>query len=407
MVKTSLAFAVAVVLAAPPPARSDPAAAAVTGLSTDTLRLGRYLELTGHGFLAGADAMTLLHVDGSFEPDDGRPRPVDVEIVPEVLSGTRARYVVEEFDGPARIIDFRGETGWWSVIIRPVSWVAGNRVAGEPFSARLRIGAPRQVVHLRYLPAWRPALTRFGLAAMDRAVRDRILSVVRRDFAGTGVEFRETVPEDYALYSAVDIDGRDPNGLGAFGNDATPGKDVGNARLHDRVGGWDARTDADGNPAWGGIFVESFLDLSPRAAAPSPLASPIFDAIFDRLRPDRGGRPADETDAARPPAPVLPGGIGCPAAGRDRLVACAVWTLGGLIGSTVSHEVAHTLGLAEPFGPADAVHRPGDEPAMLMEAGSARPFEERAELAGRAPGRFAADELAYLAAILPPDEEDR
>jgi hypothetical protein len=52
----------------------------------------------------------------------------------------------------------------------------------------------------------------------------------------------------------------------------------------------------------------------------------------------------------------------------------------------------------------DGFHNAGDAPARLMDAGGDRPFLERAELQGTAPGEFCDDEYAYLRQILPKDE---
>ena len=70
-----------------------------------------------------------------------------------------------------------------------------------------------------------------------------------------------------------------------------------------------------------------------------------------------------------------------------------------LIGTTMTHELGHSLGLADPEG--ELFHDPGDEPNRLMDSGDGRPFEERAELMGLGPSRFCVDEFIYLRAALP------
>ena len=76
--------------------------------------------------------------------------------------------------------------------------------------------------------------------------------------------------------------------------------------------------------------------------------------------------------------------------------------LGNLIGGTLSHEIGHSLGLANPY--ADGFHNAGDAPNRLMDAGGDRPFLERAELQGQGPGVFCDDEYAYLRMIMPSTE---
>lgn len=76
-----------------------------------------------------------------------------------------------------------------------------------------------------------------------------------------------------------------------------------------------------------------------------------------------------------------------------------MWALGSMVGSTVSHEVGHSLGLADPYGP--EFHNAGDADNRLMDAD--RPFGERAELDGEGPSVFCDQEYAYLRMILPTD----
>ena len=75
-----------------------------------------------------------------------------------------------------------------------------------------------------------------------------------------------------------------------------------------------------------------------------------------------------------------------------------MFVLGNLIGTTLTHEVGHSLGLADPTG--EAFHDPGDELNRLMDAGGARPFDERAELMGQGPAVFCSDEYIYLRTVL-------
>jgi hypothetical protein len=246
------------------------------------------------------------------------------------------------------------------------------------------------------------------LRAADRDIRARVLAVARRDYAGVNLELRTERPTDFALFSTVEIGGPDLNGRGYFGYDNTPGKDTDNQRLHDQIGGLNATTQEDGNPGYGGVFVESLFAFSQHPgglATPAAAASPLFDAVFDPFRPDRGGRPALAADLAGG-LPPRDGGAGCPAAPSDRQaqLGCAVFVLGSLIGTTMTHELGHSLGLAAPYGERTQYHDPGDAANRLMDGGAARTFEERAELAGQGPSVFCDDEYEYLRAILPSDE---
>ena len=84
---------------------------------------------------------------------------------------------------------------------------------------------------------------------------------------------------------------------------------------------------------------------------------------------------------------------------RNAVVADAVRALSYLIAETAAHEVGHSLGLANPGGPAGAFHNPFDTPGCLMDAGADRPFGERAGLDGFAATRLFEEAAAYLERI--------
>jgi hypothetical protein len=166
-----------------------------------------------------------------------------------------------------------------------------------------------------------------------------------------------------------------------------------------------ALTQLDGFPGYGGIFVESLFVFSEHPgsfAEPAGTGHPLFDEIFDPFRPDIGGEPLGHNELSGIPYPIDL--VACPAADRPTRAACAVAVLGNLIGTTVSHEVAHALGLADPGG--EAFHNAGDFPDELMDAGDHRPFLERAELDGQGPGSFCSRNYDYLRQILPTAEPD-
>ena len=224
-----------------------------------------------------------------------------------------------------------------------------------------------------------------------------------RSYKGINIEFRTEPVTDFALFENVDLVGVDPNDMGLFGYDNSPGKDNGNQRLYDQLGGVNALTQQDGYPGYGGVFVRSLMGFSkhpgqfaqPRRRAPTP----TFDKIFDPFRADCGGKPITLGGPRRRRRRArrrhgLPG-----AAIARREIACAIFVMGNLIGGTLAHEIGHSLGLANPY--ADGFHDAGDEPNRLMDAGGDRPFLERAELLGQGPGVFCDDEYSYLRQIMP------
>ena len=114
-----------------------------------------------------------------------------------------------------------------------------------------------------------------GLRAVEPLLRDGIFRVAQQPYEGVNVELRRDLPEDFAVFSNVDIAGTDPNRQGLFGYDNTPGKDVMNLRLHDRIGGVNASTQADGFPGYGGVFIESFMAFSTDPGGRLPVACMI------------------------------------------------------------------------------------------------------------------------------------
>ena len=70
----------------------------------------------------------------------------------------------------------------------------------------------------------------------------------------------------------------------------------------------------------------------------------LFDDIFDPFRPDVGGGKLVSLSEIGS-VPLLSSTVECPASDRSTRIACAIMVMGNLIGTTVSHEIAHSLGL--------------------------------------------------------------
>lgn len=368
--------------------------------------LGRYVEVSGGGFVqSGAGGGTVLRFSGDYLADDGDGLPLDFEVVPEFVDGRTVRYVINEEDALASALDVRYERGTFVGTVEPVVDWGGEQVVGQPTPVSLRLEPVRQVVYLYWSPTYVEALRLFGLRALDDAVRERVRQVLARDYEGLNLEFRDEPPDDYALYCSIEIAGKDPNGLGLLGYDNTPGKDTDNERLDDKIGGVNAQTLETGQPGFGGVFMESLFSFSqhppPGTVANVEVATASFDLVFDPFRPDRG-QPVTSTELVGITLPILSSGLPCPAHDRPTQMACAVFVLGSVIGSTVSHELGHSLGLADPYG--IEFHDLGDEPNRLMDSGGARSFEERGELYGQGPSRFCTEQYDYLREILPTTE---
>lgn len=376
--------------------------------------LGRFIEVSGGGFVSRDDGgLTSLVLDGAYFPDVGGEVPVSgLQVIPEFVDGRRLRYVVNEEDALAQALgDVRLASGTFVGQVHPVVEYLDDQVEGPTTSVSLRLEPVKQVVYVQFNPTYLEALRGFGLRdfAVDQAIRDRVFDVLRRDYEALNVEFRSEPPQDYKLYATVEISGADPNGLGLLGYDNTHGKDVDNLRLDDRIGGINAQTQESGLPGYGGVFMESLFSFSQHppegTVSSAEVATPVFDQIFDPLRSDRGGRPVSSADLVTG-VPTVDSGALCPGANRAGHIACGIFVLGSVVGSTTSHELGHSLGLADPRGAPDTFHNTGDLDGRLMDAGGSRSFEERAELFGAGPSRFCVENYEYLREILPTSEPD-
>jgi len=372
--------------------------------------LGQHLYLHGAGFVPRSPrGATLLELSNAvLQRQNGRVVEIGtVYIVPDVLEGRVARYTINEEHGLGQRFKVRRGNATLRARLTPVIQFDGEEVRGRPREVSLDINPVKQVVHVVFRDSYVASLRAFGLRAVDREIRERVVQVIHRDYETINLEVRQEQPEDFALYSELQVSGPDPNDVGLLGYDNTPGKDSGNWRLFDRIGGVNAETQRDGFPGYGGVFIESMFVFSEnpgRFADRNANADPAFDKIFDPFRPDRGGQPISSEDL-RSRGELVVTGVGCPAVERSAQIGCAIWVLGNLIGTTASHEIGHSIGLANPDG--SGFHNSGDEPNRLMDAGGDRPFAERAELFGKGPARLCDDEYHYLRDLMSgPEPED-
>jgi hypothetical protein len=364
--------------------------------ATPQVRRGQRLVVQGRGFIpknAEAAQATLLRLEGDFIERRGgavqhwRGNRA-LELIADFVSGSELRYVLRVFQTPSGELTGLGLLpGTFDGQVFPVLVRGEEEFVGTALAARIEIRPQRQVVFLKFLPGFTDTLRTFGLRNVELEIRERILAVCLRDYERWNLEFRETRPTDYVEYEVVEIGGPDPNNQGLFGLDNTTGKDLGNLRFNDVIGGYNAETEEEGYLAYGGIFLESFLGLSPKARDPIPIANPLFDQIFDPFRPDRGGTPVAPVEYPDDPR-------------RRERIAEAIRVLGNLVGTTVTHEIGHTLGLAIAEG---YFHNPVPGPNQLMDSGDERSFEERAELGGEGPAELEPEHVQYLNEILPKD----
>lgn len=357
--------------------------------------LEQIVHVRGAGFLGGDDAVTLLRASGTLTPQGGSAMSVGPsELVLAFRSGSELYGPLSAVVRDDQLVSelFGIQRGRFDGTLTPIAIEGTVEVAGDPAPFRLVLGPLRQIVYLRFLPGFYASLARFGLQAATGTLEALVAERIEGIYDRWNIEVRLQEPTDFSPqgYTLVEIGGPDPNGRGLFGYDNTPGKDVGNLRLFDTIGGANAETQMDGFPGYGGVFVESFFGFSEhppedltRTGGPDP--DPLFDEIFDPVR-------------ARPATLAEVGGSGDRASDVDR----AVRALASIIGETSAHELGHSLGLASPFGARTVFHNPGDQPGCLMDSGGSRPLGERAQEPGFAETRLCGDAPEYLDRILGP-----
>ena len=264
------------------------------------------------------------------------------------------------FEGQVRVALAQGAQTWLGPPL-PVQWPLLPTV---------------QVVVLELGDGLEAGAARFGLAAFSDLLRLRVLALVAAHFANYAVQVTLQAPaaQIEALHLAI-LD-RDPNDLGLLGADSSAGKDDGNLVLDEHLGGYDAASAALGSVAYGGVFLGGFFGFSPTLHPGSLATDSAFDALFAPYAAELGGHAAH---ASLPPAAALE-------------------ALAHLIAHTATHEIGHALGLAA--GTTD-FHHAGDHPGWIMDAGTARPFAERAALPGATPQTWGPVDDAYLRSVLP------
>jgi hypothetical protein len=365
--------------------------------SPQTVRRGQRVNIIGRGFVPidpVGESATLILLDGIFTAKLGKEISYQGKdamlLFPENHDGNTAMEVILRVTiGPGGDLTGLGLIpGTFTGTAYPELYFGSESVRGIGFDFSLLVAPQLQLVYVKYLPSFDEAFHGFGLHPVRAEIKKQILSRCNRDYSAFNVEFVDERPTQFAEYSIIELSGTDPNGANLLGLDNTTGKDNYNLRFNDVVGGKNAETEEQGFYAYGGVFLESFLLFSPTLSKGiTSLSSSSFDSVFSPFVPELGGTPVVGGE--------YPGG------GRAALIAEAIRVLGNLVGGTVAHEIGHSLGLAMVPGHPEEYHNLGDNPAWLMDAGTYRPFEERAEVDGQGPEVFAPYNFDYLYQILP------
>lgn len=378
----------------------------IARLSPDAGSRGRKITVVGRGLIPTDDEGgygMLLRYEGTFTPDNPElptqefyttplRRPPD-RIVSEQEAEQSVWYTIEE----DRSLTGLGATpGVFEGTITPELFDQWGEQDGIAWEGTFRVLPTKQVVYLKYLPAFSKGLEKYGVRNVEREIRDRVLEVNRRDYEGINIEFREQEPDDFIDFAVIELGGPDPSGRNAFGYDNTfngVAKDTGNLFLGDYIGGVNAQSGEEFNNPYGGIFIESFSFFSPTLNPDNQYASAAFDRIMKPFMPALDGEPIKGTEWPDGP--------------RQAEIAEAIHMIGSVIGNTVSHELGHSFGLTyfpeDDIEPTNRFHNQvtGD---YIMDPGSERPFEERAEIDGQGPAQFNDRNYNYLRTHLPAPE---
>jgi hypothetical protein len=377
------------------------AAPTLTGTGTAELALGQYLNLRGGGLLgmSGGAETTLVRIEGAFrsayaEPGDPSEDigPIELLAIVDAHDAARLELPFEEREGRLLSSVFGDDRGTFTGTLTPVVLGADDEAVGEPLAVELTLLGVHQHIEVVFLPSFFESLREFGLSQASAAVVEQALARMNAIYADYPVYFALEPALDFVerARARLEVGGPDPNGRGLLGYDNTAGKDIGNVRLYDVIGGANAETQADGFPGYGGVFIESFLYWSAAPGLPGerPSGAPPEDPLFDELFGPVRATPATLAE------------LGDCSGARCEAVARAVGALANMIGETAAHEVGHSLGLAQPFGGRDAFHSALPGLGCLMDTGRDRPLGERAAQPGFEPTRFCAEEGAYLREIL-------
>lgn len=370
----------------------------VFGLSPASAPLEARVIIEGAGFLGGvedaSDANTVVTLRGVFSYNGGET-PVDADLIPRFVSGRELEWTLRSEANELQLLStlFGQSEGRFEGEMRVALIATMGEVTSLELPVVFELTPVRQAVWLRFLPQFGTSLERFGLRAADSSIREAIAARVEQLYADYRVDVFLNEPSGVSPsgVTTIDIGGPDPSGLGIFGRDNSPGKDVGNVRLFDAIGGLNADVQTDGFAGYGGVFVESYLWWSthPELSGPRPLGAPqsetLFDALFDAVR-------------RRPVSLAESRGEG--STERNEIAERALRAFSYMSAETVAHELGHALGLAQPFGAPTDFHNAQDEPGCLMDAARDRPLGERAGEPGFESTHFCGDAALYLEAIL-------
>lgn len=373
---------------------------------------GQFIDIQGRGLVEGAGEVTMTFLfEGTFDPDKAGAPTVDLigatafERAPERYIDdqkvqTSIWYQIERDGGFPFLTGLGATPGVFSGTITPKLRGPGGEQDGEPWQGEFRIFPTRQVVYLKYLPRFSQALDKYGLRNVENEVRAKVIEVAQAPYRDFNVVFVDKPPVDFADFATIELSGPDPYNRNAFGYDNSfngVAKDTDNNFLADYIGGYNQGSAEEFDNPFGGIYIESFdyfsyeISASENGGSPNADASKDFDRIMRPFMPELGGSAVRGTE--------------WPDGERSDQIREAIDMVGNVVGNTVAHEVGHSMGMAfeatDRIRPGMNFHNKNPEDGALMNSGSSRSFDERANLNGALPAVFNSTNSRYLGEILP------
>jgi hypothetical protein len=374
---------------------------------------GQFIDLQGKGFVPRSEednSFMVFEFDGTFQPDRSEnPRAASLpfeetskkDIPPtEVVTHSLARQnIFYKVTDRRKLKGLGSAPGVFEGQITPVLHGNWGTQRGISWEGTFEVQPTKQIVYLKYLPAFSKGLEKYGIRRIEPQIRDQVMEVVSKDFGAYNVEFRESKPRDFSDYAVIEIGGPDPTGSRHFGYDNSfneVAKDTGNLHLNDYLGGVSAASAKEFNAPYGGIFINSFSIFSKQLNPSQTHASKVFDNVLGPFMPKLGGEPIEQGE--------------WPDGQRSYEIQLAIKMVGNVIGNTITHEIGHSLGMT--FVPMDRQGKPGppfhnqscapsEKPCRyIMDGGANRPFEERAQMGSKG-AIFNERNRKYLRQILP------
>ncbi len=327
-------------------------------VSPTAVSLEQIITVDGAGSLLGGpdapDEATVIRIEGQLDTDGGLATTFGPQdLVLRWMSGDEVQGVLDsEAQGGTLVSRLFGiQRGTFAGTAVPVAIKGTTEVEGAAVFFSLTLAPVRQVVYLHFLPGFYDSLAKFGLAASAGVIEMRVAAHSRRSTrTGTSTSasprpptsrrtatrpWRSAVPTRTASACSATTTrlartwGTCACSMRSEGSTPTP-----------RPTATRATAASSSSPISTGRITRTWAPERP-TGAPNP--DPLFDRLFNPVR-----------DAPATLAEVQ----GTGGAARVATVQRAIDALANIVGETAAHELGHSLGLANPYGPEGRLPQP-------------------------------------------------